>query len=83
MRPEWQQLVLRLERRLVRTIDVISILAMDAVLLGFGYLVIRGAEALSGSGNKFFDAARVVSAGLFLLLYLVMVAYDFWDFLKR
>jgi hypothetical protein len=83
MRPEWQQLGLRLEKRLVRTIDVISILLLDAVLLALGYAVIRSAEALSGSGNRYFEVARTMSGMLFLLLYLVMVIYDFKEFVKR
>jgi hypothetical protein len=81
MRPEWQDLFSRLERRLVRTIDVVSILVFDSVIIVGGYGLIRGLEALSGSSNPFFDAARHVSAAVFLLLYLTWVSQDligFW-----
>jgi len=82
MESPWKTLRDRLRRRFIRTIDVISILGLDAVVLAVGYAVIRVAEALSGSANKFFEAARVVSGGLFLLLYLVLVFFDILEFFR-
>ena len=67
MRAEWKELWERVQRRLIRTLDVLSILALDAALLVFAYLVVRIVEALAGSGNRFYDAARQVSAAVFLV----------------
>jgi hypothetical protein len=83
MRGQWQKLLADLELRLIRTLDVIGILVLDAVVLAVGYLVIRGAEILSGSDSRWFAAARLVSEALFLVLYLLLVAYDLLDFLRR
>lgn len=83
MIPEWRELWERIQRRMVRAADVLSILLLDAILLVFAYLVVSIVEALAGSGNKFYDAARQVSAVVFLVLYLAWVGNDVWDFLKR
>jgi hypothetical protein len=83
MRSPWQKLLADLELRVVRSIDVIGILVLDAVVLAVGYLVIRGAEILSGSDSRWFAAARLVSEALFLVLYLMLVVYDVLDFLRR
>ncbi len=82
MDQEWHELGQRFLRRVIRTLDVITILSLDSVILAFGYVLIRAAAALSGTGSRFFEAAREVSAGLFLLLYLVWIFFDLRDFLK-
>lgn len=83
MKAEWKNLWERIQRRLIRAIDVLSILALDATLLAFAYLVVRIVEALAGSGNRFYDAARQVSAAVFLVLYLAWVGSDVWEFLRK
>jgi len=80
---EWRELWGRIQRRMIRAGDVLSILALDAAILAFAYLIVRLVGALAGSGNRVYDAARTVSAGVFLVLYLVWVAGDVWDFLRR
>jgi hypothetical protein len=74
MDQEWHELGQRSLRRVIRTLDVITILSLDSVILAFGYVLIRAAAALSGSGSRFFEAARevrravppvIVSVGLF------------------
>jgi hypothetical protein len=79
---QWHELWQRIQRRVIRAADVLSIIALDAVILLFAYFLVRLVEALAGSGNRFFDAARAVSAPVFLVLYLVWVIGDVWDFLK-
>lgn len=83
MRSEWRQFLARVEKRLIRMLDVITILVCDSVIMAGGYGLIRIAEALSGSGNEFFNAARHISAGVFLLLYLVWLYIDLTEFWKR
>jgi hypothetical protein len=80
---DWKGLWERLQRRLIRVVDVLSILALDAILLLFAYLVVRIVEGLASSGNRFYDAARHVSAVVFLVLYLAWVGSDVWEFLKK
>jgi hypothetical protein len=73
MRQRWNDFFDRLETRLIRVLDVLSILLFDATIIGFGYFIIHMTELLSESHSKFFDAAREVSSGVFLLLYLMWV----------
>jgi hypothetical protein len=80
---EWRRLWQRVQRRAIRALDVLSILALDAILLVFSYLVVRIVEALTGSGNRFYDAARAVSGVVLLVLYLAWVGNDLWEFLRR
>jgi hypothetical protein len=80
---EWRGLWERIQRRVIRAADVLSIMALDAVILIFAYIVVRLVGDLAGSGNRFYDAARIVSAAVFLVLYLVWVAVDLWEFLTR
>ncbi|HEV2382320.1 MAG TPA: hypothetical protein VG206_21345 [Terriglobia bacterium] len=80
---EWRRLWQRVQRRAVRALDVLSILALDAILLVFSYLVVRIVEALAGSGSGFYDAARAVSGVVLLVLYLAWAGSDLWEFLRR
>jgi hypothetical protein len=63
-------------------LDVVNIMVSDAVILVMGYLVIRGAESLPGSNSKVFAAAKEISQGVFLVLYLAWVIFDLWDFFR-
>lgn len=82
LREEWYHLGERLNWRLVRTLDIASILLLDAVILLFGYGLIWLVETLTDSGNSYFAVAIEISGGTFLLLYLVFVVGDLWEFLR-
>jgi hypothetical protein len=79
---DWLNFLNRLKRRLIRVLDVLSVMVFDGVILGIGYALVRVAETLTGSGSGFFEAARKISSGVFLLLYVTWVGFDIWDFLK-
>jgi threonine/homoserine/homoserine lactone efflux protein len=79
-RQAWGELGIRLEARLIRSVDLASILFFDAVILLFGYLVIWGVDAVADQENQFFRVAKMISHGAFVLLYLFWVAYDSWEF---
>ncbi len=83
MRIVWRDFVHRLELRFIRLLDVVNILVFDGVILGCGYAIIRLAEGMQRTGNRFFDAARSVSAGVFLLLYLVWTARSYCKTLRK
>ncbi|RMH19494.1 MAG: hypothetical protein D6696_10445 [Acidobacteria bacterium] len=82
MGSEWRGLGGRLERRLIRAIDVVSILVVDAIILLFGYGLHWVIEKTTTTDSLLFSVARDISHGTFLLLYLVWVGWDFFDFLK-
>lgn len=82
LREEWRHLSERLNRRLVRTVDIASILLLDAVILLFGYGLIWLVETWTDSGNSYVAVAVEISGGTFLLLYLVFVVGDLWEFLR-
>jgi len=83
VRPEWHSLLERLEVRLIRILDIFSIMVSDLVVIGIGYTVIRVAGLLSNGDSKFFEVAKTISEGVFLLLYVIMVLVDCWEFIKR
>ena len=83
MHKEWSEFADRLRHRTIRVLTVVSILLFDAAILGVGYVVIRLASLLSSSGNQFFEFAREASAAVFLLLYLVWVIYDLYDWMRN
>jgi len=82
LREEWSHLSERLNRRLVRTVDIASILLLDSVILLFGYGLIWLVESWTDPRNSYFAVATEVSGGTFLLLYLVFVVGDLWEFLR-
>jgi hypothetical protein len=79
----WRNLGWRVQARFITAIDVLSILLLDGVILAGGYGVIRLTEYLSDSASTFFEAARQLSAGLFLLLYAVTVCFHVVRFIKQ
>lgn len=83
MLTEWFSLGERIKRRLIRVLDILSILFCDLIVIGIGYGVIRLARLLSGPESKFFNIARQLSEAAFLILYVIMVFIDCWEFLMR
>lgn len=83
MSQEWRDLGVRMRHRTIRVIEVLQILVFDAVVVGFGGLVIWIADRLPGSENRFFDAAKIVSASAFLLIYIVWVGFDLKEFFEQ
>ncbi len=79
----WRDLGQRLRRRLIRTLDVASILLLDSVVLIFGHLLIWVSDATTSSQNKFFVLAKEISHGTFILLYLAWIVWDLWEFLRQ
>jgi hypothetical protein len=77
---EFDALLERVKQRLIRVLDVVSILVLDFVMIGLGYLLVRIAGHFANSGSRTFDAARKFSEGLFLLMYLAWVWFDLWDY---
>jgi hypothetical protein len=70
----------RLRGRVVRVLDVVSILVLDFAIIGVGYGLVRLLAHFANSGSRSFDAARKFSEGLFLVMYLAWVALDLWDY---
>jgi hypothetical protein len=83
MTKEWTALGSRIELRLIRVIDIFSILLSDTVVIVIGYGVSFVVQRLSNPGSMFFSFAKRLSEGLFLLLYTAMVCKDLWEFLVR
>jgi len=83
MNSEWSGLRERLEGRLIRVLDILSIMVCDLVVIVIGYAVILAARHLSSPESRFFNTAKQISEGLFLILYVIMVAVDCWEFLKK
>lgn len=83
MSTEWQALRGRIELRLIRVLDILSIMICDLVVIAIGYGAILLARYFSKGESKFFDVAKQISEGAFLLLYLIMVFADCTEFLKR
>lgn len=81
-REDWRSFAERLNKRLIRALDIASILILDAVILLIGYGLLWLVDSLTYSGNSYFSVAVEVSGGTFLLLYLVFVVGDLWDFLR-
>jgi len=81
-REEWRGLAERLNQRLIRALDIASILLLDAVILLIGYGLLKLVDSLTDSGNSYFSVAVEISGGTFLLLYLVFIVRDLWDFLQ-
>jgi hypothetical protein len=72
----------RLRKRIIRVLDVVSILVLDSAMIGVGYGLERLLGHLDRSGSKSFEAARKFSEGLFLLMYLAWVVFDLWDYFE-
>lgn len=81
MKGDWLALAKRAERRLIRTLDIFSILICDLVVITVGYTVTSVAKYLSRPGSPFFSAAERISEGMFLIIYAIMVSRDCWEFL--
>ena len=64
-------------------VDVASILLLDAVVIGLGYGLTRVFEHFRHSESKSFEAARRVSEGLFLLVYLAWVVFDLFEYVRE
>ena len=83
MNSEWSGLRGRVEGRLIRVLDILSIMVCDLVVIIIGYGVILAARHLSSQDSLFFNTAKQISEGVFLILYVIMVAVDCWEFLKK
>lgn len=83
MQTEWLGLRSRIERRLIRVLDISSILVCDLVVIGFGYAAVSIARHLSSPDSRFFNIAKQLSEAAFLLLYVIMVLVDCGEFLLR
>jgi hypothetical protein len=83
MSSEWEGLGHRLQRRAARTIDVLSILFFDALVLIAANGLILLLERFTSDRNDFFRAAKDLSHGSFLLLYVFWVGWDVWEFVKH
>ncbi len=75
-RDDWRKLGGRVEKRLVRTLDVASILLLDAAVLALLYGVIWAVDQVTGSENKTFAYAKSVSHAIILVLYIVWAIWD-------
>jgi hypothetical protein len=64
-------------------VDVLSILVLDAVVLLVANGLIVLVEYFTRGENVFFKAAKDLSHGSFLLLYVAWVAWDIWEFVKQ
>jgi hypothetical protein len=82
MNADWPALWDRIQARTIRVIDVISILLIDAIIIAVGYAFTRFAAHFAHSGSQFFDAARRFSEGAFLLLYVAMVFFDLYEYVR-
>lgn len=78
----WASLGYRLQLRLIRIIDIFSILAADLVVVVMGYGIIRLVSVLSAVNSNFFDTAKQISEGAFLLLYSILVIVDIFEFVR-
>jgi len=84
---KWTGLLRRVEDRLITGLDLTSIVVFDAVILAVGYLIVSETKRLSAAElpqdvARFFEIARWLSGGLFLLLYTVVVATHVYRFLR-
>jgi hypothetical protein len=82
---KWALVRGRVEDRLITAIDLLSILILDAVILAAGFLMIAqtghlNPDDLPHDAIAFFETARRLSAGLFLLLYVVFVSFHIYRF---
>ena len=73
----------RLKHRLIRSVDISSILILDAVILLLGYGLIKFVHLVAVDGTELFQMTEVVSEGAFLLVYVAWVAWDLLEFAKR
>lgn len=84
---KWEELGERLQQRLITAIDLLSILISDAVILTAGYFLLAlvswaTSKPLKDGEAAFFEMAHGISAGLFLLLYVVLVAFHVQEFVS-
>lgn len=79
----WGNLGNRLQLRMIRVIDILSILAADFVVVIVGYGIIRLVSTLTEVHSKFFEVAKQISEGAFLLLYGILVFVDIFEFVKE
>jgi hypothetical protein len=79
----WADLSFRLQRRAIRVIDISTILFADGLIIGIGSWVARvAAPYFSSSGSEFFESAKKLSEGVFLLLYIAFAAFDIFEYLR-
>ena len=83
MPTKWSPFRERIIRRIIRVLDIASILICDLVVIGIGYGVILVARKLSSPESKFFSYAKELSEAAFLALYVAMVVIDLWEFVRR
>jgi len=80
---QWVALWGRVQRRAIRVIDIVTILIADGLIMALGYRLVRfGTHFLSNSGSTFFDAAKEVSEGVFLLLYMAFITFDIGEYVR-
>jgi hypothetical protein len=83
MTQEWDDTKERMLRRTFRVLEVLQILIFDAVVIACGDGLILIGESLPGSESRFFQAAKVLSGGAFLVIYIVWVIYDLREFFSE
>jgi diacylglycerol kinase len=79
---EWEGLGRRLQRRLARTIDVLSILFFDAVVLVVANGLLWCVDRFTSDKSALFKAVKDVSHASLVLLYIAWVAWDVWEFVR-
>ena len=79
---DWSALRHRLERRVIRVVDIASILLADAVIVWLGFKLVKTAAAYANSGDPYFEAARKLSHAVFLIMYVAYVAVDLSEYIR-
>lgn len=85
---KWNSLVNKLESRLIRTLDVSSILIFDAIpaSVGFAIMVIINWIAAEIKGTNpagvYFNTLKHIEHGSVVLLFLAWAIYDMYDFFR-
>jgi hypothetical protein len=81
-KPDWSGLWVRTQCRCVTTLDLVGILFFDALILFVAGGIIYTVDKLVKVDNAFFKAAVMLSGGLFLLLYVMVVWRHVVEFLQ-
>lgn len=63
--PTWGRLVKRLNKRVIRTVSLISIPVLDAAVLVVGYYIENKYHLWINASSRFYEAAKLMSSGIF------------------
>ena len=78
----WPAFRQRSMRRIVVALDVLEIFILDSIVLGISYFVFTVVDSLSHTPpGGFWDTARNISHGFFVLFYLAWLLKDLYEFL--